>query len=217
MLDLTRARVARDQVADRVREAERRRLARGDVAPGESGLTDLVRAAARGDQRAWDALVHRLSPAIRRATYTYRLHPHEVDDVVQGCWLALFLNLDRIRDPEAVRAWLTTTARRQALQIRQQDARELLTEEPVSAHVSAPDLAERTVLEAERAGELRGAISRLPARQRTLLETLVASPDSSYAEVSKRLGMPIGSIGPTRERGLSRLRADERLAGVAAA
>jgi RNA polymerase sigma factor (sigma-70 family) len=184
MLDLTRARVARDQVADRVREAERRRLARGDVAPGESGLTDLVRAAARGDQRAWDALVHRLSPAIRRATYTYRLHPHEVDDVVQGCWLALFLNLDRIRDPEAVRAWLTTTARRQALQIRQQDARELLTEEPVSAHVSAPDLAERTVLEAERAGELRGAISRLPARQRTLLETLVASPDSSYAEVS---------------------------------
>jgi RNA polymerase sigma factor (sigma-70 family) len=216
MLDLTRERVARDQVADRVRAADRRRVARGDAPSGEARIADLVRAAARGEAGAWDMLVHRLTPAIRRAARMYRLSPHEVDDVVQACWLALFLNVHRIREPEAVRAWLVTAARRQALGIRQREVRELLTDEPVPSHCAAADATEQAVFDAERAMVLHGAIARLPGRQRTLLETLVASPDRSYAEVSETLGMPIGSIGPTRERGLDRLRRDERLARVVA-
>ena len=72
------------------------------------------------------------------------------------------------------------------------------------------------MVEAERVNELRKAVRRLPGRQRTLLETLIAAPDRSYADVSQRLGIPIGSIGPTRERGLTRLRGDARLAQVVA-
>jgi RNA polymerase sigma factor (sigma-70 family) len=177
-------------------------------------LAETVRAAARGDHRAWEALVRRFTPAMRRAAKMYRLGPHEVDDVVQASWLSLLLNVHTLREPEAVGAWLLTTARRQALRMHQQDVRELLTEVPVGADLAAPDSPEDALVEAERASELRDAVRRLPNRQRTLLEMMVSSPDSSYAEVSKGLDMPIGSIGPTRDRGLRRLRRDERLAQV---
>lgn len=190
-----------------------------DLASGELQLAGLVRAAARGEPRAWDTLVQHLTPTIRWAAKTYRLEPHEVDDVVQASWLALFRNVHRIREPEAVRAWLITVARRQALGLRLQAARELLTDEPVAAHGTEADgdATEQTVLAAERACALRAAIGRLPGRQRTLLEALIASPDRSYADVSETLGMPIGSIGPTRERGLDRLRRDDRFVRVVAA
>jgi len=35
---------------------------------------------------------------------------------------------------------------------------------------------------------------------------MIATPAPSYAEVSEALGMPIGSIGPTRARCLASLR-----------
>jgi hypothetical protein len=49
-------------------------------------------------------------------------------------------------------------------------------------------------------------MSRLSARCQILLRTLACSPDASYEEISAALGMPVGSIGPTRARCLSYLR-----------
>jgi DNA-directed RNA polymerase specialized sigma24 family protein len=46
----------------------------------------------------------------------------------------------------------------------------------------------------------------LSDRCRTLLRALAYSPDDSYVEVSAALGMPVGSIGPTRSRCLQHLR-----------
>jgi RNA polymerase sigma factor (sigma-70 family) len=180
-------------------------------------LAGIIRAAARGDERAWETLVRRFTPLIRRTAQMYRLGPHEVDDVVQACWLALFTSVRTLREPEALAGWLVTTARRQALRMRQREVRELLTDAPRPVDLAAPDSPEHLVLAAELAAELRGAMSRLPDRQRTLLEALVVAPERSYAEMSAGLGMPIGSIGPTRERGLRRLRRDQRLAHVVTA
>ena len=188
-----------------------------DARPQAPPLAGIVRAAVRGDERAWETLVRRLTPLIRGTARMYRLGPHEIDDVVQASWLALFVSLRTLREPEAVAGWLVTTARRQALRLRQQEVRELLTDEPAPGDLAAPDSPEHALLAAELAAELRGAMSRLPGRQRTLLEALVAAPERSYAEMSAGLGMPIGSIGPTRERGLRRLRRDERLAHVVTA
>jgi len=50
-------------------------------------------------------------------------------------------------------------------------------------------------------------MSHLPRRWQRLLELLMADPPSSYTEISDELGIPVGSIGPTRGRCLARLRA----------
>jgi RNA polymerase sigma factor (sigma-70 family) len=202
MLDLTRERLARDLVADRLEQAD---------------LADTVRAARRGDQRAWNALVARFTPALRRTARMYRLGPHDVDDVVQLSWVALLTSIHTLREPQAVGAWLVTTARRQALRARQREVRESLTAQPAS-DLAVDDLSpESVVVATERLTAVRDAVTRLPDRQRALLQTLFGPAESSYAEVSQDLGMPIGSIGPTRDRGLRRLRGDERLTEVLSA
>jgi RNA polymerase sigma factor (sigma-70 family) len=146
-----------------------------------------------------------------------RLGQHDVDDVVQACWLALLASIPTLREPQAVGAWLVTAARRQAMRARQREVRELLTDRPVSELAADGDSPESMLVNAERAATLRDAMERLPGRQRALLQTLFGPAESSYAEVSNDLGMPIGSIGPTRDRGLRRLRRDERLTEVISA
>ena len=182
--------------------------------PDESRLVATVEAAAAGDERAWNALVHRFTPMLRRVAKGYRLAPHDIDDVVQACWVSLLGSLDTLREPAAIGGWLVTAARRQSLRARQREVRELLTDTPLDDEHAAPDCIESHVLEGERHCVLRDAVRRLPGRQRVVLESLIDEPDRSYAEVSEGLGMPIGSIGPTRERGINRLREDEQLARV---
>jgi RNA polymerase sigma factor (sigma-70 family) len=177
----------------------------------ESALSATVVAARDGDERAWNMLVEHFTPTLRSVAKGFRLQPHDVDDVVQACWLAALGNLHSLREPAAIGAWLVTTARRHALRAHQHGVRELLAASPLSEYHAAPECVESTVVAAERVRGLRAAVERLPGRQREVLESLIAEPERSYVEVSQGLGIPVGSIGPTRERGLDRLRRDERL------
>jgi RNA polymerase sigma factor (sigma-70 family) len=177
-------------------------------------LTPLVTAAAHGDERAWHELVDRFTPTLRRAVGAYRLTGPEAEDVMQTTWLALVESIHTLRDAEALPGWLATTARRQSLRARNSGGREVpladLPEEQV------PDSAQSAAVAAERADALRAALRRLPARQRALLELLVDKAEPSYVEAARHLGLPRGSIGPTRARALARLRADGRLTRAAA-
>lgn len=69
-----------------------------------------------------------------------------------------------------------------------------------------PEVDERLLAD-ERAQHVREAISHLPWQWQQLVRLLMADPQPSYAEISDQLGLPIGSIGPTRGRCLARLRA----------
>jgi RNA polymerase sigma factor (sigma-70 family) len=171
----------------------------------------LVRAAQRGERAAWDALVQRFAPLVRSVAADHRLQPHDAEDVVQTCWLALLKDVDTLRDPEAVGAWLATAARRQSLRTRSRLQRDVLVE--VVPHEEPDEHAcpATAAVAAVRASDLIAAIQRLPARQRRLFEVLTTSPEPSYAEAAQRLGLPRGSIGPTRARGLERLRRDAPL------
>jgi RNA polymerase sigma factor (sigma-70 family) len=186
------------------------------VALSNPSLSATVGAATLGDELAWNELVRQFTPILRSVAKGYRLAPHDIDDVVQTCWLSLFGSLHRLRDPEAVGGWLVTTARRNALRALQRDVHELPVDAPLLEEHAASDCVETAVMEAERDAILRAALRRLPRRQRALLEVLLADPGRSYAEVSVALDMPVGSIGPTRKRGLKRLGRDQRLAAVAA-
>jgi RNA polymerase sigma factor (sigma-70 family) len=186
-------------------------------ADGAALLAGLVRRARQRDSRAWDELVARMTPSLRAAARGFRLSSADVEDVVQSTWFAAFTHIDRIEKPEAIAGWLLVTARRAALRTLQRGVRELVTDEPVGRHDATPDSPAAALLEAERRDAVRSAVRRLPASQRPLVEALLAPAGTSYATVSQRLGMPLGSIGPKRGRAIARFRRDRRLVAVLSA
>ena len=172
-------------------------------------VIDLVTRAATGDRHAWDALVEQFSPLIWSLCRKYRLADADAEDVGQKVWLQLVGHLDTIRDPAALPGWLVTVTRRECLQVLS------------AAHRSAPagyltDIqnmaddqsrtAEQDLLAAERHAALREAFAALPPSGQQLIALLLHDPPLSYTEVSARLGIPIGSIGPTRRRYVDKLR-----------
>src|SRR5262245_55737964 len=117
-----------------------------------SRAADLVRAAAAGDRAAWDQLVDRYSGLLWSITSAYRLGHSDAADVVQTTWLRLLENLERIRDPDRVSAWLATTARRECQRSLGRSRRVVPTEdqrELEPATQERPTL-EAIVLESER-------------------------------------------------------------------
>ena len=181
-----------------------------------SDLAGLARRAADGDERAWEALVARLDGVLRSVLRRYRLAPADVDDVVQTTWLRALGHLHRLDEPGAIGSWLVVTARREALRSLQRGVREALTDELEPFDAEDETRPEQVALERERDAALRRAVARLAGRQRELVVRLLATPAPTYEELSEQLDMPIGSIGPTRERALARLREDPSLAALMA-
>ena len=186
--------------ADRLRQsAQRHRPADADM------IERVVTAAARGDQGAWSALVARFRGRILRVTRAHGLNHHQADDVAQETWLRLYRNVDGVRNPEALGAWIDTTARRESLRAIGGRRREDLTGEEIGVEAAPPDDPDAELLQ-ERRAVLLNALEQLPVHQRRLIESLIADPEPSYAAVAEQLGLPVGSIGPTRGRCVERLR-----------
>jgi RNA polymerase sigma factor (sigma-70 family) len=175
-------------------------------------LASLVRAARKGEQKAWEELVGRFTPMLRAVAGSYRLNGADGDDVVQATWTAAFTHLDRLRDPEAIGGWLAVTARREALRVIERRTRELAVDEPQAPALADPGTPESVLLAAEEHDAVHAAVERLPRHQRRVLRALLRHADVSYVELAGRLRIPTGSIGPTRQRALARLRHDDELA-----
>jgi RNA polymerase sigma factor (sigma-70 family) len=187
-----------------------------DLPMGQVSWTVLVEAARRGEAAAWETLVARTERLLRHVVTGYRLPADDASDVVQTTWLRLLENIDRIRDPEHLTGWLTTTAARAALAASRRRRREAPLDGIDVADVGA-DVADHVEARLQ-ALRLRGVVATLPPRERSLLEMLLLPEEPSYREISRRLGMPIGSIGPVRQRAMSRLRgilAEPRAVGAA--
>lgn len=170
-------------------------------------VAPLVERAARGDADAWDDLVERFSGLVWSIARGYGLGAADAADVSQTCWLRLAENLDRLRDPERVGAWLATTARRESLVVVKKGRRQVPSGVLFDDEATGDDAGiDSRLLRDERAAALSRAFRELPSLCRTLLRVLLSDPAPSYAEVSDNLDMPIGSIGPRRARCLDRLR-----------
>jgi RNA polymerase sigma factor (sigma-70 family) len=170
---------------------------------------DELAGALAGQPGAWDRLVRRFERLLRNVGRQYRLAPADLDDAMQSTWLRLFRRMHTIRDPEALPGWLATTMRHECLRTLQRPVREVpVGDGPIAEPEPAPD-ALRGMLVAERRDAVRQALVALPERHRDLMVLLTDS--LSYAEVSNRLGIPLGSIGPIRSRSLARLQRDVRL------
>jgi RNA polymerase sigma factor (sigma-70 family) len=184
--------------------------------PHPPDVEELVEAARAGDAAAWDALVDRFLPLVTAVIRRLRLSPADADDVNQTVWLRLVEHLDGLREPRALPGWLATTARHEGLRLIKRRGRDL----PVDPGGMTFDVAEdsdpgETLVQDLQSHALREAMLELPESRRELLLLLLADPPLSYDEISARLGIPRGSIGPTRARALEQLRESRALRGWA--
>ena len=180
-------------------------------------LVDLVNAARAGDKNAWDTLVDRFLPLVTSVIAKHRLPPTDADDVNQTVWLRLVERLDDLREPLALPGWLATTARNESVRIIRLRGR-LTPVDPQSAPweraAPEPEL-DAELIRQERAIAFREALLELPPLRRKLLELLMADPPMSYDDISATLGIPKGSIGPTRARILEQLRTHQSIIRMA--
>ena len=171
-------------------------------------VAGLVRRAAAGDRWAWERLVDQYARLIWAITRDFKLVESDAADVAQVTWLRLLENIHKIENPDRVGSWLAATARNECLRNLAARKRVVLADDDIvldGAAVAEPEVDER-LLSAERAVMVREALSHLPWRWQRMLELLMSDPPASYSEISEQLGLPIGSIGPTRNRCLARLR-----------
>ena len=176
---------------------------------------ELVDGALAGERDAWNELVRRYDGPLHQVAQSFRLDQAAADDAVQTAWLRLVERLDTLHDPQGVGAWLTTTLRRHIVSTFRRAGRgPHLVGIDCQDIPSADRLPEDLVAARDRDARTRAAMRRLPARSRMLLTVLAAAPARSYGEVSKTLGIPVGSIGPTRARGLRQLRGELEAVGI---
>jgi RNA polymerase sigma factor (sigma-70 family) len=167
-----------------------------------------------GDSTGLDDLVRLLSPVLWQVVRATGLDRERAEDVVQTTWIALVDHADSISSPQGIAAWLCTSARREAWRAGRQASRERPVEDQVLAH-GLPDheSPEHQVVLDDEAALVRSCLEKLPERCQKLLRIVAAGPRPNYHDVASTLGMPVGSIGPTRGRCLDKLRQELVQAG----
>jgi RNA polymerase sigma factor (sigma-70 family) len=199
--------------------------ARTRPAPNSIELERLVVSATTRDNDVWTRLVERFGPRVRGVARYAGLNSRDAEDVVQTTWLELLKHTGNVREPAKLGAWLCTVAHRESIRVAMAARRAEPVEEKV-LDAARPSADFATSISAEVGGRLEAeecsaaltrALETLPERQRKLMIMLMIEPAVSYAEISARLDMPVGSIGPTRARCLERLRQDSELLSAVAA
>ena len=172
-------------------------------------VTDLVATARNGGKQAWDTLVERYAPLVWSVCRRHQLGDTDAQNVGQIVWLQLLDHLGSVPDPAALPGWLATTTRRECLRVLHAARGPQAARDAGDADSAADEqigTAEQELLLADRHAALREAMARLPPGCRQLIALLIEDPPVPDAEISARLGIPIGSIGPNRGRCLDKLR-----------
>jgi RNA polymerase sigma factor (sigma-70 family) len=162
-----------------------------------------------GDRERMGELVDLLTPILWHTARGQRLDQATAEDVIQTAWIRLVEGAESIAEPQAVLAWLITTVRREAWRVLKRDGRAIPVDEfpetePDGIPASLDPAAEAMLREDQRV--LWRSVSGLSERCQALLRIIAFVDRPDYAAVSQALGMPVGSIGPTRGRCLAKLR-----------
>ena len=172
---------------------------------------DLVQLCIEGDERAWAAVVRRYRRLVYAVPLRAGLRSEDVEEVFHETFARLAEKIRSIRDRDRLSSWLVTTARRLTIDtIRRAPASRLAEGDDELDRLPAEDpLPSETLEELETQHRVRQALLGLGKPCRRLLTMLFyhsSDQPPSYETVAQRLGVPIGSIGPTRARCLTRLR-----------
>lgn len=169
------------------------------------GLLDGAR---NGQEEAVGQIVAELSPLLWQVARAAGLSSGDAEDVLQTVWVRLLSHLDGIRTPGALTAWLVITTKREAWRVRAAGRRQLPADQDWLAAIPDPEPSgeEQAVVDDQRRA-LWAALGQLSPRCQELLRIVAFVPRPDYGTVAVALGIPRGSVGPTRGRCLAKLRA----------
>lgn len=173
-----------------------------------SDAADAFRRWRTGEAAGLDDLVRCLSPVLWHVVRAHGLDAERSQDVVQGTWLTFVRRADTIEEPQAVAAWLTTTARREAWRVAKSDTRTLAVGDEMLASELPPDVsAESVAITEDERTRLWRCVQNLSERCQRLMRIVAFDDRPDYRRLAEDMQMPVGSIGPTRGRCLDKLRA----------
>lgn len=173
---------------------------------------DLINACRRGDEAAWETIVYKYQNLLYSIPRRAGLSEDLAADVLQEVFTILFQKLDQLEQPQFLRAWLTTTARHRTIHLIQRERRGkpvALFDEENNLRFEMKDealLPDENLLRLEKENQLETAMEKLDDRCRRLISMLYLEIETiSYQEITEKLDLPLGSIGPTRSRCLQKL------------
>lgn len=171
---------------------------------------ELIRRCIEGDQAAWDRLVDQYGRLVYSIPRGYGMSADDADDVFQNVFVIVYRKLSTLKDLTRLSSWLITTTHRECWRLRRSHEVPVEDDLPRLPEEAAPDDVERW----ERQQTVRELLDRLGDPCRALLTALfLDSSEPSYARIAERLGIPVGSIGPTRARCFRKLEKLMRSAG----
>lgn len=174
----------------------------------DTQLINLVQRAQRGDREAFGRLVVEFEPLVFAITLRRLRNRSEAREVSQDVFLRAMRKIGQLRDPERFVGWLKRIAVRLSINRAVRRPRELMASPDTFAAVSSsPDVPLESVLEGERARQVRGGLDRLRPLDR---DTLIAFyfQGQSLKEMSDESGSPIGTIKRRLHTARHRLRAE---------
>lgn len=177
--------------------------------PTQEDDPSLIARCLDGDETAWTALVGRYNRLVFAVARRAGLGQEDAEDALQVVFTTLFRRLDGLRDQERLASWLITTTHREAIRVR----RLLRPHDELGDDHPDPDVPTEQIVEAELLRQtVRDAVAALDDRCAALLRALFLEADQAYLAIAERLGIAVGSIGPTRARCLAKLKSllDER-------
>lgn len=182
-------------------------------------IGDLVARALAGHEIAWNALVDRYIPLVVAVARRYRLSVQDIEDVNATVWLRLVEHLGDVRKPCALPKWIVTTTRNECARLIRSRQRTTPVDpaalQEQETETCADDV-DADLMRLERQQIIRDAFAELSDRDQELMRLLMADPPVPYAEISRRLGIAVGSIGPTRARCLQRMRETRAMQALSA-
>jgi RNA polymerase sigma factor (sigma-70 family) len=170
-------------------------------------MASLLDAARGGNENALGQIVTEVSPLLWQVARAAGLSSGDAEDVLQTVWLRLISHLDDIRSSTALTAWLVVTTRRESWRVRAAGRKQLPADQEWLAALpdEAPGSEAQAIVDDQRRA-LWDAIGQLSPRCQELLRIVAFVSRPDYATVAAALGIPRGSVGPTRGRCLAKLR-----------
>lgn len=174
---------------------------------------DLVRLCIDGNADAWNELVDRFGRLVYSISIKCGLAGNDADDVFQTVFGIVLRKLNELRDESRLAGWIGRTAQREAWRMRRRRRGEPLTLDDAAEPAADDDV---DLARAEQQHIVRRGLSELGGRCQELLEALfLGADDPDYQTIAERLGIPVGSIGPTRARCFTKLEAILKKLGIA--
>lgn len=172
------------------------------------------------DAEAWETLVRRYQRLVASITYKFRLSAEDSADVLQAVCLILFQQMTSLKKDAKLSSWLITVTVRECWKMRECSKQlDSMTDEDLERAAEVPSqehlLRDDELAQIEQQYLIRRQLELLPDQCRGLLEHLFyRDPPTAYAEISRQLGLPVASIGPTRSRCLEKLKGSLKKIGI---